>query len=49
MTSAEANEDFSEFVRNKIRAVVDDPATAELLAPKDYPFQTKRPCLDTGL
>jgi cation diffusion facilitator CzcD-associated flavoprotein CzcO/acetyl esterase/lipase len=48
LVNADANEAFSEFVRNKIRAVVDDPATAELLCPKSYPFQTKRPCLDTG-
>ena len=42
-----ANDTFAEFVRDKIRAVVDDPETAELLCPKDYPFGTKRPCLDT--
>ncbi|MFW2336210.1 flavin-containing monooxygenase, partial [Ilumatobacter sp.] len=43
-----ANDTFAEFVRDKIRSVVDDPETAELLCPKDYPFGTKRPCLDTG-
>ncbi len=36
------------MVREKIRAVVNDPETAELLAPKDHHFGTKRPCLDTG-
>jgi cation diffusion facilitator CzcD-associated flavoprotein CzcO/acetyl esterase/lipase len=46
--SAEANEAFAEFVREKIRAVVDDPETAELLCPRGYPFGTKRPCLDTN-
>jgi cation diffusion facilitator CzcD-associated flavoprotein CzcO/acetyl esterase/lipase len=45
---AEANEQFAEFVRGKIRAIVDDPETAELLCPKGYPFFTKRPCLDTN-
>ena len=45
---AEANEEFAEFVREKVRAVVDDPETAELLCPKGYPFATKRPCLDTN-
>ncbi len=35
-------------VREKIRAVVQDPETAELLCPKDHHFGTKRPCLDTG-
>jgi cation diffusion facilitator CzcD-associated flavoprotein CzcO/acetyl esterase/lipase len=43
-----ANDAFAEFVRDKIRAVVDDPETAELLCPTDHPFGTKRPCLDSG-
>jgi len=34
-------------VREKIRAIVKDPAVAELLAPKDYPIGTKRICVDT--
>jgi len=45
--SEEANETVAEFVRNKIRSTVKDPATAELLCPKDYPFATKRLCVDT--
>jgi cyclohexanone monooxygenase len=40
-----ANEYAAEFVRNKIRAVVNDPETAELLCPKDYPLAGKRPPL----
>ena len=44
----EANAVVAEFAREKIRAVVNDPVTAELLCPKDHPFGTKRPCLDTG-
>ena len=43
-----ANETLAEFIRNKIRSIVHDPETAEALCPKDYPFGTKRPCLDTG-
>ena len=43
----EANEVWAEFVRSKIRATVKDPATAELLCPRDYPFGTKRLCVDT--
>lgn len=43
-----ANETAAEFVREKIRAIVRDPAVAELLAPKDHPIGTKRLCLDTG-
>jgi cation diffusion facilitator CzcD-associated flavoprotein CzcO len=34
----------AEFVRNKIRAIVKDPVTAELLVPK-YPIALKRPPL----
>lgn len=44
----EANQTAAEFVRSKIRSVVKDPATAELLCPKDYPFATKRLCVDTN-
>ncbi len=43
----EANETAAEFVRSKIREIVKDPATAELLCPRDYPFATKRLCVDT--
>ncbi len=44
----EANAIAAEFVRSKIRAIVKDPETAELLCPRDYPFGTKRLCVDTG-
>src|SRR6478752_5787263 len=43
----EANEIASEFIRNKIRATVQDPRTAELLCPKGYPYGAKRPPIDT--
>ncbi len=42
-----SNETLAEFVRNKIRSIVDDPATAETLCPTSYPILTKRLCLDT--
>ena len=42
-----ANDAAAEFVRDRIREIVQDPATAELLAPKDYPIGTKRICVDT--
>jgi len=48
MTNREANEDFAEFVRNKIRARVKDPVVAEKLAPKDHPFGSKRIPLESG-
>jgi acetyl esterase/lipase len=44
----DSNELVCEFVRDKIRAAVKDPVTADALCPKDHPFGTKRPCLDTG-
>ncbi len=43
-----ANEIVAEMIREKIRSIVEDPVTAELLCPKDHPFGTKRPCLDTN-
>lgn len=44
----ESNELVAEMIRERIRATVFDPDTAEALCPKGYPFGTKRPCLDTG-
>ncbi|MDA1099354.1 MAG: NAD(P)/FAD-dependent oxidoreductase [Proteobacteria bacterium] len=43
----EANDTIAEFGRKKIRAIVNDPATAELLCPDDI-FGCKRLCVDTG-
>ena len=42
-----ANDTIAEFARNKIRGIVKDPATAELLCP-DNVFGCKRLCVDTG-
>ncbi|MCF7551496.1 NAD(P)/FAD-dependent oxidoreductase [Pseudonocardia sp. WMMC193] len=38
-----ANEAAAEFIRSKIREIVHDPATAELLSPRGYPYSGKRP------
>ncbi|MBL4585112.1 MAG: NAD(P)/FAD-dependent oxidoreductase [Pseudomonadales bacterium] len=46
--SNESNDVAAEFIRDKIRGMVDDPVIAEKLAPKSYPLGTKRPCVDTG-
>ena len=46
-TDPAANELAAEFVRDKIRAIVEDPAAAEVLAPRGNHFGTKRSCLDT--
>jgi len=43
----EANEVVADFVRNKIRSIVEDPDTAALLCPEQT-FACKRPCVDSG-
>jgi cation diffusion facilitator CzcD-associated flavoprotein CzcO len=43
-----ANDTTAEFVRRKIRGIVRNPVVAERLLPRDYPFGTKRICLDAG-
>ena len=48
LVDADANETAAEFVREKIRGIVEDPEVAETLSPRDHPFGTKRPCLDTN-
>ncbi len=48
LTNKDANDTASEFVRQKIRGIVRDPAVAEILAPRDHPIGTKRLCLDTN-
>ena len=42
-----ANDTASEFIRGKIREIVDDPDTAEMLVPTDHPFTSKRALIDT--
>ena len=44
----EANNHISRYIHRRIRALVNDPETAEALLPQSYPFATKRPCLDTN-
>ncbi len=48
LTNKVANDEIADFIRAKIRSIVDDPNTAESLCPSDFPFQTKRPCFDTN-
>ena len=43
-----ANETLAEFMRNKIRSIVHDPHTAEMLCPTDHPVGSKRLCLGTN-
>ena len=46
--NAVSNEHVAGMIREKIRAVVSDADVADALCPKDYPFGTKRPCLDSS-
>ncbi|MAS42974.1 MAG: cyclohexanone monooxygenase [Rhodobacteraceae bacterium] len=43
-----ANTRVADYVRDRVRAIVKDPETAEDLCPTDYPIFTKRICVDTG-
>lgn len=43
-----ANETVSEFIRQKIHQRVHKPEVADLLAPKDYCYGTKRPPMESG-
>ena len=47
LTNKASNDTASEFVREKIRATVADPKTAELLCPNNHPIGTKRLILDS--
>jgi len=44
----EVNEEYAEFVRNKIRERIHDPVVAEMLVPKDHTFGSKRVPCETG-
>jgi cyclohexanone monooxygenase len=48
LSNAEANAAAAEYVQEKIRSVVKDPALVEKLIPRHNPFGTKRLCLDTN-
>ena len=47
-TNREANNLYSDFMANKIRSRVHDPATAEKLIPKNHGFGTRRVPLESG-
>ncbi|MBF6472463.1 NAD(P)/FAD-dependent oxidoreductase [Nocardia abscessus] len=47
MLDERANAVTADYVRDRILETVDDPRTADLLCPKDYPIGAKRICVDT--
>jgi cyclohexanone monooxygenase len=46
LTNQQANDIVAEYVRDKIRATVKDPETAEMLCPTNHPIGCKRICVD---
>ena len=48
MSNEASNRRVADFVRARIRAIVNDPATAEALCPTTHPIGTKRICVDTN-
>ena len=48
LTNEEANEAAAEFVRGKIREIVQDPDIAEKLSPRGIPIGAKRLAVDDG-
>lgn len=48
LTDLTANDEARKFYEEKVRAVIDDPALADLLIPNDHPIGTKRICTDSN-
>jgi cyclohexanone monooxygenase len=46
--SKEANDVIADYLKRKIRSIVNDSVTADKLTPKTYPYGTKRQPLDTN-
>jgi cyclohexanone monooxygenase len=46
LTNQAVNDVAADFVRERIKAKVNDPAVAEILAPQGHPIGTKRICVD---
>lgn len=47
-TDMRANNEARAFFEEKVRAVIHDPAIADILVPTDHPIGTKRICTDTN-
>ena len=48
LTDLAANDEARKFYEEKVRAVIDDPAVADVLIPTDHPIGTKRICTDSN-
>jgi len=47
LVNKEANDTLADYLRDRIRERVEDPATADLLCPTDHPYATKRAPFET--
>jgi cation diffusion facilitator CzcD-associated flavoprotein CzcO len=47
LTSKEANDTAADFIKRKIRSIVQDQKTAAILSDIDHPYAAKRPPIDT--
>lgn len=47
MTNQKVNDVVSDFLRGKIKEIINDPATAETLTPQDFAYGTKRITIGT--
>lgn len=47
-TNPDANREFCTFIEEKIRSIVRDPKTADMLIPKDHGYAMKRPPMEAG-
>ncbi len=48
LLNQQSNDTASDFIRRKIGAQVEDPEVRSKLIPKDFPFGTRRPSVDSG-
>lgn len=48
LADPKANQTAVDFLHSKAYDLIDDPAIAEKLTATDYPFGSKRPCVDTN-
>jgi cation diffusion facilitator CzcD-associated flavoprotein CzcO len=48
MVDQRANDTLREFLERKIRSIVEDPAVADLLIPRNHSPFTRRPCGESG-
>ena len=48
LLSREANQTAVDFLHSKTRELIDDPELSAKLTDTDYPFGSKRPCVDTN-